>query len=373
MNLPKPASTSWQSRAIALFIAVALSVTWYYNVKVWAVGVPGNATNFVTFYAGSKTANHMDTLGVWRARIGGLWITGKLFDSVVVNGEINMDDYKAGKILPLKADRQEGERVWGTYVYKEAYQNVFGLYHACWLFLFFVVLIIFLQNPLLVMFGTLAGMFYTLTPAAVYYSYAWDMPAIFFFTLGYFLWRQKQYNWILAVIFVGCPFKETTAVIAILYFFTDMPMKKRVIYFAGAAAMTLLQKIVIMEAYYHSMTVLTQNLHSAPEDAQGLAATTLGQNLKEFFSLKWNHFIFVNAGTLLISFCLPAHNKVQWGTKALLVVFFVCQALAGSFNEFRIMLEALPIALIYIAEYLNPASALMAETVSPLKPQPKKR
>jgi len=359
-------------RFISLFIAVALSVTWYYNVKQWAVGVPGNATNFVTFYAGSKTANHMESLGVWRARIGGLWITGKLFDSVVINGQINIDDYKAGKLLLLKVDKQEGENAYGTYVYKDAYENVFGLYHACWLFAFFVVLIIFLENPLMVMFGTLAGMFYTLTPAAVYYSYAWDMPAIFFFTLGYFLWRQKQYNWMLAVIFLGCPFKETTAVIAILYFFTDMPRKKQCLYFGIAAVMTLLQKIVIMEAYYHTMTVLTQNLHSAPEDAKGLAATTLGQNLKEFFTLKWNHFIFVNAGTLLVSLCLPAHNKVQWGTKALLGAFFVCQALAGSFNEFRIMLEALPIALMAIAEYLNTLIPQTAGAASPLKPQPKK-
>jgi len=360
MNSSKTDSRAWKIRAISLFIALSLAVTWYYQVKRWATGVPGNGTNMWSFDAMSKSQYHMPDLGVWRARIGGLWIAGKLYDSAVTNGTINVDDYKAQKIILLSTPTQDANgSPQGTYLYIDDYQHVFGLYHACWLFLFFVVLIIFLENPLMVMFGTLAGMMYTLTPAAVYYAYAWDMPSMLFFTLGFFLWRRKQYNWMLATIFIGCPFKETTAVIAILYFFTDLPLKKRFIYFGVAAVLTFFQKMFIMEMLYHIPTIHTQDY-------------TLMANIKEFFSLKWNHFIFVNAGTLMVAVFLPARTRVQWGTKALIVVFWGCQALAGSFNEFRIMLETLPIALIYLADYLNLTTLPQAaEGASPLKPQPK--
>ena len=94
MNFPKPGKNSFKIRLMALFIALSLAVTWYYTIQRWAVGVPGNSTNFWSFSAMSKAAYHMETMGGWRARVGGLWMAGKLVDSVVTNGPINIQDYQ---------------------------------------------------------------------------------------------------------------------------------------------------------------------------------------------------------------------------------------------------------------------------------------
>lgn len=279
--------------------------------------------NFGVFSSMSKINNHLDLLGVWQARIAGLWIAGQFVDHIVANGQIPMD----------------------------AYQNVFGLYQAGWLLVFYLMLIWFFPNPLFLMFGIFAGLHYILTPAANYYLYPWDFPAMVFFTLNYLLWLRKKYLWMLLAIFVGCPFKETVAVTAVLFFFADLPVKKRIACFTIATLLVLLQKIAIMEILYGRATVVTQNFYSDP--LLGFTGTIAWANLRELFALKWNHFIFVNAGTLVIALLLPARSKAQWGTKILLSVFLGCQFLAGSFNEFRIMLEMLPVSLLCIAEYAN--------------------
>ena len=59
-------------------------------------------------------------------------------------------------------------------------------------FLFFVMLLFMAEDPVFVILGCFAGLFYMLTPRAVYYSYPWDMPSMIFFTLSYLLWLKKR-------------------------------------------------------------------------------------------------------------------------------------------------------------------------------------
>lgn len=320
----KPSATAniIKVRLIGLFIALSLSVTYYYLIKPWAMGTPGNSTNFWVFSSMSHADYHLSSLyKVWRPRVGGLWLAGRLIDSVVHNGHLKVENV----------------------------QHVFGLYHACWLFLFFAMLVFLVEDPIFIMLGCFAGLFYMFTPLADHYSYPWDMPSMLFFTLSYLLWLRKRYIPMLIVIFFGTLFKETVAVTAILFFFTDLSWKKRITYFMAAFFSTLFLKIAITLAVDGKIEILTQDLTRGNHSGK---LETVITNIKELFTPQWNHFIFVNAGTFVVAMFLPIRNKVDLGTKVILVVFFCGEMLAGALHEYRIMLEALPISILYIRRSL---------------------
>src|SRR5262249_13959465 len=70
----------------------------------------------------------------------------------------------------------------------QEFQNVFGFYHASWLFLLFLAIIYFRRDALFLILAVFAGLMYNLiVPAGMYY-YPWDMPALFFFTLACLLY-----------------------------------------------------------------------------------------------------------------------------------------------------------------------------------------
>lgn len=310
-------------RLIGLFIALSLSVTYYYLIKPWAMGIPGNSTNFWVFSAMSHANYHLNSLyEVWRPRVGGLWLAGRLVDSVVHNGQLKIEDI----------------------------QHVFGLYHACWLFLFFAMLVFLVEDPIFIILGCFAGLFYMLTPRTSYYSYPWDMPSMLFFTLSYLLWLRKRYLFMLVVILFGTFFKETVAVTALLFFFTDLSWGKRVAYFMAAFFSTLFLKIAITLAVDGKIEILTQDLTRGNPSGKLM---TLVYNIKDLFNPQWNHFVFVNAGTFIVALLLPMRTKIEMGTKAILLLFFCGQMLAGSLNEFRIMLEVLPVSILYLKQTLD--------------------
>jgi len=340
-----------KTKLIGLFIALSLSVTYFYMIRPWALGMPGNSTNLWVFTADSKVNNHLSSLyTVWRPRIGGIWLAGRMVDSIIKDGLINLQDYQSNNIVVLTVTSQQNQQVFGKYFYTEDYRDIFGLYHAAWLFLFFVLLIFLLEDPVFVMLGCFAGLFYMLTPAANYYSYPWDMPSMMFFTLSYLCWLKKRYPLMLVVIFTGTLFKETAAVTAVLFFFTDLNWKKRISYFLAAFVSTLLLKMAITAVVDGKIEILTQDLTRGDQSGKLM---TLENNLPVLFGLRWNHFIFVNAGTFIAALFLPMRTKVETGTKAILLLFFCGQLLAGSMNEFRIMLEVLPVSILYLKHALE--------------------
>jgi hypothetical protein len=345
-------------RLIAVFVALSLSVTYYYIIKPWAMGVPGNSTNFMVFSAMSNASYHLNSLEeVWRPRVGGMWLAGRLVDGIVKNGLINLQDYQNNNIVVLNVQNQEGQQVFGNYFYTEDYRSAFGLYHACWLFLFFVMIIFFVEDPVFVILACFAGLFYMLTPNSGYYSYPWDIPSMTFFTLNYLLWKRKLYAWMLPVFAVGHFFKETVAVTAVLYFFTDLHWRKRIAYFAIAFVLTLLVKMVITEMVEGRIIIITQvrggETHGFFSYLKHNFFTYLDANLKFIFSLQWNHFVFVNAGTFVLALFLPMRTKIEMGAKAILLLFFGGQLLAGCLNEFRVMLEVLPVSILYLKQTLD--------------------
>src|SRR5690349_19701564 len=96
-----------KTKLIGLFIALSLSVTYFYMIRPWAMGMPGNSTNLWVFTADSKVSNHLSSLyKVWRPRIGGLWISGRMVDSIIKDGLINPQDYQSNNIVVVNVTSQ---------------------------------------------------------------------------------------------------------------------------------------------------------------------------------------------------------------------------------------------------------------------------
>ncbi|HTQ52591.1 MAG TPA: hypothetical protein VMJ12_17925 [Candidatus Acidoferrales bacterium] len=321
-----------KTKLVSLFVALSLAVTYYYIVKPFAMGTPGNGTNFWVFSAMSQSSPHLNTIyPVWRSRIGGMWISGKLVDSAVKDGGLRVEDA----------------------------QQAFGIYHSVWLFLFFAMLIFLVDDPLFVTTACFACMLYMFTPKASYYAYPWDIPGMTFFTLNYLLWRKRHYKSMLLVMFVGYFFKETIILSGVLFFFTDLTTGNKVRYLAATAAIGLAMKVGITLAIDGKISLLTNQFVSGTQKNL-FKDSTFFLNLKELATPSLNHFIFVNGGTFIISLLLPMRTRIERGTKAVIGIFFLAALLAGALDEFRIMLDILPISILAIREYLlNPGGVVI--------------
>jgi hypothetical protein len=95
---------------------------------------------------------------------------------------------------------------------------------------------------------------------------------------------------------------------------------------------------------------------------------TLITNIKELFTPDWNHFIFVNAGTFIAAMFLPMRTKIELGTKVILLLFFCGQMFAGALHEYRIMLESLPISILYLRQSLWNSKPRISQTKNQVKP-----
>lgn len=337
-----------KTRLICIFVSLSLAVTYFYTVKQWAMGIPGNGTNFWVFSAMSKVNPHLDSIyPVWRSRIAGMWISGKLVDSAVENGQLKIEDA----------------------------QRVFGMYHAVWLFLFFLMIIFLVKEPLFIITSCYACMLYMFTPRSSCYAYPWDIPAMLFFTLNYLFWREKRYNLMLVVMFVGYFFKETIIISGVLYFFTDLSKWRKIQYLIATAAIAFILKVGITLGIDGKISLVTNQFISGNQ-GHLFKDSTFFINIVELMTPNLNHFIFVNGGTFIISLLLPMRTQVEKGTKLVLGAFFLASLLAGALKEFRIMLDILPISILAIRDYLQqlngPPVSVQATPAKPPQKLPKK-
>ena len=308
-------TTTTRTKLIAAFIALSLCVTWFSLTHASANGNSKNSLTLYVFVADSHIHGHYDQLAdVWKPRIGGNWIAGRLADAFARDGSLT----------------------------DAAYQNVFGAYNAVWLLLIFAMLIGLTDNPLFVVALVFAGLCYSLTPPDNVTIFPWDLPSMFFWTLSFLLWQRKNYRWMLAAIVLGTMFKETVAVMAMLFFFTTMSWRQRWAFFGAAFVACLLLKLWITHAVMGQARVFTA-------DSGG----GFGFNvLKGLFIPHLNHVVWVNAGTFVVALFLPMRTLIDKGTKLVLVAFFagltVACVLAGTDFEFRQFLDVLPISVLYL-------------------------
>jgi hypothetical protein len=353
MNLNNSTSiqrkTNWRPLLFELFVALSLFAAYFFLVRnFFAYGNPMSGN---VFMAGSEKLYRLDQpiMGEhWNGRLSGLLLSGALMD-------YSLNENGAG-------EAQIGRL-----------SNVFGLYHACWLLMLFVVIIFALRQSLFINLGIFAGLMYDFSPTSGPYFYPWDMPAMLFFTLAVLLFERRQ-MWLMALaICVGAFFKETVLVCALLYLFASQwKPKKRILVLAGIVAVFVLGKKLMMSRLDIDAPMLSisnaLSLHGAfsPVTLFG----NLIDNFKALFSPSFNSVLFVNAGTLIAVLALC------WQKRFLPYMTVIVAFLAGLFviaqppgvREVRDFIEILPLSLVLLsvlwAEYskANPADGPPAES-----------
>jgi hypothetical protein len=314
-------SNSIKLKLVAAFIALSLCATWFVFTRATSSGNSHDALTVYIFVADSHLHGHYDKLAeVWKPRIGGNWLTGRLCDAFA---------------------QDNGQVSWPVY------QNLFDFYNAAWLLLTFAVLIYLADNPLFVLPLIFAGMIYTLTPPDAVVITPWDLPSMFFWTLSFLLWQRKNYRWMLAVIVLGTAFKETVAVTAFLFFFTTMNWRRRWTFFGAAFVLCLLLKLWITYSVLGQPKIFTADSHGHFSF----------EVVTDFFTPQVNHFIWINAGTFVLALCLPMKTLNDKGTKFLLIAFFAGMTaaciLADTYYEFRQFLDVLPISVLYLSKTIQ--------------------
>lgn len=323
-RLSKPAALV----LVELFVAVALTVNFFYLVKPEALPKPdGNSYNaFLFTYLSEYSPAPKDQVPMnFRTRLLAPMVSGWLLDT----------EYQR----PLSPLTKE-------------FQNVFGFYHAAWLFLLFLALILCRKDALLVMLGVFGGLMYNyITPAGMYY-YPWDMPAMFFFTLACLWYDRRHFGLLMAAVLVGGLFKETNLCCALLILLDGQwALKKRITGFLATVIATL--AINKMLAIHHGIQAQMFTMGNATSLSGLFATGLLFSNVKFLFSTDLNHVLFANAGSLFLILLLPWRNRRDILFKLLMVVFMAGQFLYGVINEFRIWYELLPLGWMLLSEAIS--------------------
>jgi tetratricopeptide (TPR) repeat protein len=306
---------------IELFVALSLSVAYYFLVQYFAVGSPNDSTNRWVFTSCSIPGFHLQQLGdVWKGRLSGLLLSGWLFDFLVKD---NTFDY--------------GQ-----------YSRLFALYQSFWLFLLLLAVILTLRYSLFINFGIFAGLIYNFSPASGLYFYPWDIPATLFFTLAVLFFERRQMALMAAAVCVGCFFKETVLACAVLALFAShWKWWKRALLFAGMVAVYVAGKKFLLGQL--DLPVAAFSMGNATNLAGLVRPTILVENFKKLFTPTFNHTIFANAGTLAAVLVLGWRRRFL-PYMAIIVVFLGGQFMYGGFNEFRIFMQILPLSLLLLSE-----------------------
>ena len=307
---------------LELFVILCLTVCYFFLVRNFALGVGNNHTNHWVFTACSKSTYHLGGLyDVWKGRLSGMLLSGSLFDLSVEDG-----DYQI-----------------------EQYAMLFGLYQAFWLLVLLLTMLVAVRESLLVNLGIFAGLLYNFTPVADFYFYPWDLPATVFLTLAVLLHERGHRVLMLAAIGVGCFFKETVLVGAILCLFNrGWKWRWRLLSFAGLAAIYILGKRYLMSALHLKTAVLAMG--DSTNVGQLLRADYLIMNVKLLFSDQATQVLFANAGTLVAVLVLGWKRRFRpylW----MIVAYVVGQFMYGTFSEVRIFMQVLPLSCLILSEY----------------------
>jgi hypothetical protein len=334
--------------AIESLVAVSLAV-YFFFLMLPEVTAPrtydGNQMNAYLFtFLSRHPTTHEDMISGfdnWRARLAGPMITGWMFDASLKDVKMSGRNWVS-----------TGKVVFGGYIFGKP-QVVFGFYHAVWLFLLFVVLILHRKDALLIMLGVFSGLMYNVTIPSGAWFCPWDMPTLFFFTWACLLYDRGQFFPLLVVVWLGSLFKETALCCALLVLLGEnWSFKKRITGFVALAIACLLTRRLLMAICgVKTMFFALNNAGNYHELAHKTWRVFSG-NIHTLFSPDLNHVLFVNAGALFIMMLIPWRNRRDVVFKLLAVVFIIGQFLCGSISEFRIWYELLPLGWMVISETL---------------------
>ena len=248
---------------------------------------------------------------------------------------------------------ERGELDQKTYLEQAVVEPV-AAWHATWFAAALVCwCLAFPKHALAGMLGLFAGvMFAFITPHPNFRLYAWDAPALFFFTAIAAAAAQRN-PWLLAAaVFLGTGFKETAMVGSVcLLFFPYRPRVKWAAFLGLAAACALLKSLIDYATGNPVFATMT-----ASDDAHVRIWANLqvllfqGPARIDGVAVRLNTPWLVNAGTLLAFLFVPRGRDV-WMWRAVAAALVAGLLTFGEINETRIFLELLPICLLAICEF----------------------
>ena len=315
-----------------MFVALSMGVAFFFLVKPCFVS--GDMTNRYTFTSASVHLYRLDQqlMGtLWNERLGGLLLTGAVTDRA-----LNRDS----------ANGQEG---------LERMSNGFAAYHAFWLLLLFVAVILVFRDSLLINLGVFAGLMYDFSPISGPYFYPWDIPVMFFATMAAVLFERRHHWLMVAAICVGCLFKETVLVCALFVLFApDWRRSKRIAVFFGIMAVyligerLLLKGLVLPAALPGGLSVLST--HGA---SRALALKNVLDNLKALFAPRLNSVLFANAGTLVavLALCWQRRYLPYMTVISAYVATMFFLAPYPGISEVRDFMQVLPLSVILLSDW----------------------
>jgi len=219
-RLSKPAGLV----GIESFVALSLVVYFFFLTLPQAEAPRSYDRNEMNIYLFTYQSDHPYTqrdlianFDNWRARLAGPMISGWMYDL----------SYKAFlKMYELHLVETD-KFVFGGY-FARVPVIVFGFYHALWLLLLFVILILHRRDAILIMLGVFGGLIYNFTMPDGQWFYPWDMPALFFFTWACLLCDERRLFPLMAVVWLGSLFKETILCCTLLLLLSGhWPLKKK--------------------------------------------------------------------------------------------------------------------------------------------------
>ena len=310
----------WPVLFLELMVAVSLSVSYYYLTQKYAMGVNTDQTNFWVFGSCSRFNFHLDNIyDVWKGRLLGMLFSGAVFDQIVGDNTIAIDQYA----------------------------RMFALYQGLWLLLLFVVIILAFRDSLLINVCIFAGLTYNFSPLGGFYFYPWDIPSTLFFALAVLLFDRRKIWQMIVVICVGCFYKETVLATALLLFFVDdWKWWRRLLTFAGIMLLYGVGKKIMMASLHINAAVFSMNESKTLSDL--FHTDKLIENATFVFTPTLNHYAFVHAGTVLAVLVLG------WQYRFLPYMAVILAHEIGVFwfadlHEFRNSMNCLPLCVFILA------------------------
>ena len=301
---------------VPLLLALGVIVPLFYQIVVLSPQQPDNFDTFYSFSSGLDQYSELKT--AWKTR---------LFSNALAWQVDRASAYIMGRVDVRYINRPEPFAV--------------GLWTAGWFLAIALVYILFLRRKAaLYIFGTYAAVTFGYMPKLpATRVYPWDMPALFVFVLFLFLFLRNRFKWLLILLPLAMGFKETTAVLCIVFLLApELSKQDKWRMFLAALVLCVLVKLGI-----DLFTKSASPLFTMETGVGGaVSASYLLQNLKAFESLPT---FLINAGTLLCFFVVPAANRKIFPLRIIAVLFAVGILLFGTVLEFRIWFELIPFAL----------------------------
>jgi len=308
-------------------VAFALCVTLYHLAKVSANAHVQTGYTFTSMVRGLESYNkHL--FGPWRTR---------LFSNLLAAG------FTRGTLI----DPQQSDRI--PRLDAERLAKTVALWTAWWFGLACLAHIWARgRYAILYLLGSFCAVSFAYMPGILFHIFPWDMPALFFFSLATALLIRGKYVPLAVVIPVATGFKETAAVLSLLFLFVeDYPLRKRV--YVCAAVLCCSAGVKLAIDWYTDNTLLFTMW------TQNYGEPCIKRNLRLIFTLSWLHPVFVNAGTLMVLYLSPSTDRRVTAVKVVAALFTLGNLLFSEIREYRIWFEMIPLSLFAIEQWFYPS------------------